>query len=648
MLSQNVARSTVPSYYMIRTNLPHRKPQNQWEGVYYFSGITRRQQHLILLQRKRERAAQVRAFNASCAALTARYDLVSRGYDMPPASPLIASAPAAAAAEGRSNPASHLPYERYALAYQLAQHGLYREASVLVEGMHAAKELHMSQYIALIAALGADGMHTRVLHTRAMGDPTLTYKLMGDEDGEERASEAYRWYDMAMAQLELHSVRRACADRSRTPPHMSASSSATHAALTALSHVPAGVEERANAGALVPVIAGAGAGVATSAAPHYRTAAATQLTNALMRTLLTCGYTHVRAIPDALYDRMGALGMSPTMQTYELVTLALCLQGNMPEAESVVRFLRHRCAGYARTTAAENALMLGYREARAFDQCDALWQQLIDSRWPRPNALTAELYLRSIVDHSYTPLSEPMRRFGEVNVVEKKKIPVVLSQMDELGIPRTHLSRPLMDEVEDALRKFSIYKSRFYEWGRAVKQFDFIEFRRRHGWLYDLHLMKNTTKSTPPMRDMNQPDSTLASVATMELPAFFHERQPWECEPLEEMRMVTRERERNEDVRAGDIYYDDTQSIHARRATWMNEVPQTRYDQLYGVNHPDVAKIGIRRHLDVEYVNRTEVLAHDAAMMRRTLSSGRRLRHRVEMARTHRNEGSAAQTLKNV
>ncbi|EKF33107.1 hypothetical protein MOQ_003031 [Trypanosoma cruzi marinkellei] len=570
MLSQNVAKTTVPSYYMIRTNLPQRKPQNQWEGVYYFGGITKRQRHLILLQRKREREASMRAFSASCSNLLRLLegDLQEQGQEKAQTIQLSS------------------PHGQFDLAIRLAQHGLYQQASRIVDELHQQRVLRMSHYGLLIDALAAPCLGQRILYGSAQCDPALTYKLIGDENGEERAQEAHRWFDMAFALLT-------------TECRMNGS------------------------GHRLP----------------QATAAATHLVNALMRALLTCGYTHVSAVPDAVYDRMGLMGISPTISTYELVMLALSLQGNMKEAESVFSFLRRHHNEHV-TIGSFNALLLGHRECRQFDRCDAIWQELMDRRWPRASTLTAELYLRSIVDHSYTPTSGPLQRFGNINVVEKKKIPLVLAQMDDLGIPRAHLSRPLMDEVEDALRKFHIYKSRYYEWGRAVKQFDFIEFRRRHGWMYDLHLMKNTTKQVGPLRDFNQPDAAQAPVATVEIPAFFNERPAWEQPPLEETLYVTESRERYDDVRSGDIYEDRTRSLHDRSPTWMNEVPETRYDHLYGVNHPDIAKIGIRRHLNTEYVNRKEVVERDAALMKRNLSTGRRLRRKVESSRTHRNAGS--------
>ncbi|ORC90097.1 uncharacterized protein TM35_000091470 [Trypanosoma theileri] len=562
MLSQNVAKSTVPSYYMIRTNLPQRKPLNQWEGVYYYSGISKRQRHLILLQRKRDREAHMRLFNFS-------RENVLRGLD----------------ANSKKQQQLATPNTQLEFAIQLAQHGLYQEASLIVNELHQQRALCANQYVLFIDALAAPRLRERILHCDAQCDPTLTYKFIGDENGEERAQEAHRWFNMAFTSLDME-----CRSRGH--------------------HIPQG------------------------------TSTATHLVNALMRTLLTCGYTHVAAVPDAIYDRMGAMGISPTITTYELVMLALSLQGNTKEAESVFSFLRSHHNEHV-TIGSFNALLLGHRECREYDRCDALWQELVDRRWPRACGLTAELYLRSIIDHSYTPTSAPLQRFGNINAVEKKKVPLVLAQMDDLGIPRTHLSRPLTDEVEDALRRFRLYRSRHYEWGRAVKQFDFIEFRRRNGWMYDLHLMKNTTKQVGPLRDPTQPDASQVAVATVELPAFFNDRPAWEQPPLAELLQVTETRERHDDVRAGDIYYDDTRSVHDRSPTWMNEVPETRYDRLYGVNQPDIAKIGIRRHLNTEYVNRAEVVERDAALMKKTRSSGRRLRQKVELARTHRNAANS-------
>lgn len=590
MLSQNVAKVTVPSYYMIRTNLPHRKPQNQWEGVYYFSGLTKRQRHLLLLQRKHARIEAMRSFDADRSQVYQVWNSLAQSGGC---SASYSSLEEAFSSMGPSGePLGSNSYQCgtfFRLVCQLAHHGLHQEAGLAMQSFKSAMEegdrkdgrLHVSHFSTLLQHMPAQRLGLCLRDSDANGDPALIYKLLGDRGGEERANEAYEIFEEGLSYLSKR-----------------------------------------------------------SSGPSYVSSAATQLVNNLMETLLTCGYRHVKAVPNTIYDRMGTLGIPPTATTYEHVLTGLALIGDMHSAEAVHCFLsRHH--DQHQSIRSYDAMLLGYREAKAYDKCDQLWQQLVDRRWPRAAVSTAELYLRSIVDHSLTPVSEPLQRFGELNVVEKKKIPLVLSQMEDLGVPRSALSRPLQDEIEDALRKFSIHQDKFYEWGRAIKQFDFIEFRRRHGWMYDLHLMKNTTKMMPPVRDPTKPDATLVAAAMAELPAFFNEKFMWEKDALEDLLFVQSEKERVDDVRSGDIYYDENRSIHERSPTWMNEVPETRYDHLYGVSHPDISKMGIRRHLQVEYVNKRELLAKDAALMRKALTRGRRLRHRSELFRSHRQAGTA-------
>lgn len=552
MLSQNTAKSTVPSYYMIRTNLPTRKPQNQWQPVYYFAGITHRQQRRILLTHKRREAAS----NAVLSATTVS---------------AIQSADAFRALDKQQRLAAPLA-GRLDLARNLYAHGLVHLAAPIVDELHSSRNLTSFEYASLIRSLSAEAVGRNVLHTSAQCDIALTYKLMAEKQGGERAAEAQRLFELA------------------------------HTGLNAM-------------------------GRRGVSAAHY---------NALMDVLLTCGFDEVKQISQVLYDQLGARQIPPTARTYELVLRSLVLQGNTTEAESVLSFLRSHHADEL-SVDMMNSMILGYRETKTFDQCDAIWNELVDRRWPRANTLSAELYLRSIVDHSYTQVgSKAMSRSSRVNTVEKKKVPIVLTQMDTLGIPRSSLSPPLMDEVEDSLRKFAIYQNRFYEWGRAVKQFDFVEFRRRNGWLYDIHELSTTTYQTPPTRDPEDPQAAMGAKLTAELPAHFAAKHPWMLNACESELNVVNRKERMEDVRSSEIYYDDVQGVHQRSATWASEVPQTRYDQLYGMNHPDVPKIGIRRHLDVEYVNRQEVLERDAALVKRTLSGARRLRKKGENTSTHR------------
>ena len=223
----------------------------------------------------------------------------------------------------------------------------------------------------------------------------------------------------------------------------------------------------------------------------------TQLYNALMSVCLTSGFTAARSVAELLYDRMGQDHVAPNIETYRMVILSLAMQANMEEAEAVFAFLRSHAADRINIDV-YNALLAGYRQEKRFDDCDLLWRELMDRKWPRPNVETAEIYLSSVLDLAYTPMSKNMTIAGEPNQVEKKRIPIILNEMESMGIPRAELNPLLRNEVEDALRKFQIYKSRFYEWGRAVKLFDFVEFRRRLGWLYDVREMTPTVHAMPP------------------------------------------------------------------------------------------------------------------------------------------------------
>lgn len=556
MLSQNVAKSTVPSYYMIRTNLPHRKPQNQWQGVFYFSGITKRQQKRILLNHKHSMNSEISNFQSSCLATIQALE----------------SWKAQCADSSKSQPAIASPLDAVRLICKLNAHGLIHHSAPLVDELHASRCLSPAEYAAIIRSLAADRVGLNVLRTSAQHDPSLTYKLLGDRQGSDRAAEAYRIFDMA------------------------------HTSLNAV-------------------------GKKGVSAAHY---------NALMKVLITCGFENVTRVASTLYDELGSRQIAPTAATYELVMQSLALQGNTTEAESVLSFLRNNHADEI-TVGMMNQLIMGHRENKMFDRCDIVWNELVDRRWPRANVLSAELYLRSIVDHSYTRATSAMEKNGLIHVVEKKKVPLVLTQMEALGIPRVHLSPPLQDEVEDSIRKFAIHKDRFYEWGRAVKQFDFIEFRRKQGWLYGIHEMATPTTSVANLRDPKDSEAAMAPALAAELPAHFNEKASWMLAPLEHALFSGGRKERMDDVRSGDIYYDDKQSVHQRSVTWLNEVPETRYDQLYGMNNPDIPKIGIRRHLESEYTNKKEILEKDASIVKKSLSGARRVRQKVEAARTHRN-----------
>ena len=578
MLSQNVAKVTVPSYSHIRTSIPHRQAQFQWQGVFYFSGITKQRQNSILLSRKKAAQKALATLESQSSRLTQRFDAEFAAVAFPQnPDASISSGGTAIRITKPFTIARENAQEWLFFCSELCEHGLVDLASPIADHLHSSKCLSSADYAYLIASCAADKLAASILHSHAQNDPTLVLKLLADRRGADRAALARRLFTMANDVF-----------------------GASEGAITAI---------------------------------HF---------NALMKVLLTAGYDAASTVSGSLYDHMGNVGVQPNATTYERVLTSLALQGKISEAEHVLAFLQANCAEHV-TIAHYNHLLAGYRESKMYDKCDQLWQEIYDRRWPRANILTAEIYLRSIVDHSYQAMSDPLSKMGNVNVVEKKKVPLVLSQMDELSLPRTLLSPPLLDEVEDALRKYSIYKHRFYEWGRATRQFNFIEYRRRHGWMQDLREMTPSTVQTTPFRSPeDRPDASYAPAAVAEVPSFFADRNTWDQPVLENLLTITSRRERMEDVRSGDFYYDEKKNIHDREVGWMQKNPETRYDQLYGMMNPDIPKIGIRRHLDSEYVNRADVIEKDASIVKKALTGGRRVRQKVEFSRTHRNSASSA------
>jgi pentatricopeptide repeat protein len=364
--------------------------------------------------------------------------------------------------------------------------------------------------------------------------------------------------------------------------------------------------------------------------------------NSLMQLCLSCGYSATKRVSGDIYDAIGRERLQPNITTYTLVIDSLLQQGNVEEAIQVMRFLRANCADQLyKNVEIFNVLMRGFRANRCFDRCDELWMELVDSRRPAPNIETAEQYLRSIVDLSYTPTTHQLNLFGQIHQGEKKRIPLVLVQMERVGIPWTQLSRPLIDEVEDALRKFTITREKFYHWGRAMKLFNFIDFRKANGWAYDLKEV-HLQMLQPPLR--RPPGATksdaVAPIGTVELPAEFTEADPWDRLPLTHMLNKQEQKEKYEDSKQSPKWYLDETPLQKRSSMWLSEVPQTRYDTNYGQMKIDARHMGVRRHLfspsAAENPTSADIKAKDAQILAGSLRSARRVRQAVETQRTHR------------
>lgn len=358
--------------------------------------------------------------------------------------------------------------------------------------------------------------------------------------------------------------------------------------------------------------------------------------NAAMRTHLTGGFDEATRVHKHLYDLIGMCRLLPNADTYHLVMQALCLTGNPHDADAIFRFLRTNHADHV-TVDMYHTMLWGWRLEKAYDRCDELWAELVDRRVPRATPAIADEYIRGIVELSNAPVSATATQFGQWHTVERKRIPIVLKQMETLGVPRAHLTPPVVHHVEQALRDFRMYRSRFYNWGRSVKQFDFLNYRRRVGVTSDVSEVNPTVTQAPRWVDRSNPNAAFAPALTAELPESLAMRPSWELTPLEHVLNTVETNEVNQH-RGVDKFQRTSTSLHQRSANWSNMVPETRYDKLYGMTATNMSKLGIRRHLYGDEPSKQDLRARDAAVVRDTLSSARRVRQSVERERTHRSE----------
>ena len=349
--------------------------------------------------------------------------------------------------------------------------------------------------------------------------------------------------------------------------------------------------------------------------------------NNLMSAMMTGGYNSVLRVCDQLYDAMGQVKVAPNARTYELVVQALCLTARVKEAEHIVNFLRAK-APEAITIELLNTLFLGYREVRDFTSADALWREITDRRAPLPNCQTADFYLRTILDLAYTPVAG-LQVTSTLHEVEKKRIPLLMKEMESLGIPGNHLTPPVTYEVDAAIKHYVISNKNFYQAGRAVKIFDAMDYRRRHGWLHDVPEMEPfVVKEKPPMGKMEMAKAQIYFPTPQQ---FRHETPPLaEHTHLENLTETYEE--------AVIKFGKERDPIHERSRNWVNEVPETRYDNLYGLFRPNVIKQGIsqhRRRLRDPATSPTESQRRDEMLISAAASGGRRLKKRLEQSRTH-------------
>jgi hypothetical protein len=354
--------------------------------------------------------------------------------------------------------------------------------------------------------------------------------------------------------------------------------------------------------------------------------------NGLMATYNTCGFSECSRVHAQIYDAMGQHGVQPTALTYLRVMQSLCLCGNPDEAAAVFAFLKHHHPASI-TIEMYETMLWGWTLAKEHGKVDEVWTELIDRRTPRASAQAAENYMRSIVALAQTPVATPHVQFGQYNHVELKRLPGLGYTMQELGMPLADLSPVMQLEFYDAMRKFHIPKHRFYNWGRSVKHFRFMEWRRDTNNTADLTELNPTVLAERPPPSGGQ---FMAPAGQSTVPSHMVERQPWEKMPLEDL--LTNNNIEETNGRNRERFSLNNKSIHDRGAGWMSEVPETRYDKLYGLTRPKMSKLGVRRQLLGDLPDKQDVQARDKRILQSTLGSARRVRLAVERNRTHRNE----------
>jgi hypothetical protein len=351
--------------------------------------------------------------------------------------------------------------------------------------------------------------------------------------------------------------------------------------------------------------------------------------NGLMAAYLTAGFNDASRVHGQVYDALGQHGVQPTARTYLLVMQALCLTGNPSEADSIFAYLKHRHAETV-SLAMYETMLWGWLLDKQHDRVDAVWTELAQHRGAlAPSIAAAETVMRSILTLAKTPLAEPHAQFGQWNHVERKRLVQFGETLPDHGIPANLLSRPMQIELHDAMRRFRLTGREYLQYTRAHHHFTFLDWRRRHNAIADVNEINPTVLHN---RSSNAPG--MAPAATAEVPSHLSTRPAWETMPLPE---TLNEMQQVEQLGRGrERWSMQVNSLQERGPNWMSEVPETRYDKLYGLSKPKMSKLGVRRQLLGDGPDADDVRAHDRKIIGNTLQRARRVRLSVDRARTHR------------
>ena len=332
--------------------------------------------------------------------------------------------------------------------------------------------------------------------------------------------------------------------------------------------------------------------------------------NSLMEVMLTGGYHSCRQVFEQTYDSISLhSGLKPTLDTYLNVMRALCLCGNLKEAESIFSWLKLTLGpqGLGNEIRPYNILLEGYRENKDYESTESLMKELLDSRFPTITPETAEIYLRTIIDRAYTPIAGDMSYYGQPYHAELKKIPLIMQRLATHGINISLLSPPVLFHVNDAFISYKVSDSLKYVWNRSSGQFDFLNMRRSAQYVDDVQELVSSggMKGNPQEKDQKG--------GTGQIPYYGRhgQKKSWEMLPSDSLFYQFHVEEQMRDTRMETKNTLVATDLYKRSPQWMHEVPQTRFDQLQSLNNIDFKTIGIRRHLNPDAPGNDESIMRD-------------------------------------
>uniref|UniRef100_A0A7S4KL67 Pentatricopeptide repeat-containing protein n=1 Tax=Paramoeba aestuarina TaxID=180227 RepID=A0A7S4KL67_9EUKA len=345
--------------------------------------------------------------------------------------------------------------------------------------------------------------------------------------------------------------------------------------------------------------------------------------NALMEVMISGGFQSCQQVFEKTYDSIGKFpGLNPTLDTYLYTMRALCLCGNIKEAESIFHWLKQALGsqGLGNDTRPYDILLEGYRDVKDYESCDALMKELMDARFPTIMPRTAELYLRSIIDRAYTPLAGDMSYYGQPYHAELKRIPLIMQRLATHGITGCFLSPPVLFHVNDAMISYKISERLKYKWNRSMGQFDFLNMRRANQYVDDVQELTSggAMKGNPQEKDQKG--------GTGQIPYYGRhgQKKSWEMLPSDSLFYQFHVEEQMRDTKMETKNTLVATDLYSRPQQWMHEVPQTRYDQLQSHMKIDFKAIGIRRHLNPHAPGQEESLQKDDQIISSAASLGKK------------------------